>query len=669
MHRDTARTLSRRSFLVGAGAAGAALTASMAVAGSARAKEGQAASSAKDASNAKGADAAMSAEDVIASMDVPATRADEDWESRVTEELFCDVLVVGGGFSGTNAAVQAGENGDSVILCESQSFLGGNGLGIECTNAYGLHSNPDNITLGQMVAYESKAQAYTTNQMFVRDMVSHAAENVQWLIDNGVQYTPEEELDQAYKDMYKQGHYRAEFSFEYVYANGAAGQGFFPAMKRKLVEYGVNVRLGTRVRKLMLDGEDKVAGAYATDSYGDVVKINARSVIVGTGGFGEDPDHWARLGIDLNDIRVIGTHGHFGDGVNMILQAGGIDHGAPAFGCTNIIGSADAWGPIWDKLCWGGPSLWVDKNGERFSDEAVSTYTHNFELQNVPVRLAGGTCWTVMDADVLATMLDGDEEAASLWDEMVATGDDAYKADTLEDLADIMGVDKDLFLDQVAAYNKMAEAGEDTDYGKDPQYLMPIKTAPFYCGLIRGALEGLYSGGVKTDRDFHVKLPGRDKAFQNLYAIGADGGMLYNFVYGLDINGSMSCHGVNSARTSANRSHEFVEKEGKLTGEPSVENGMTVVKTVVNQLGLVDLGITAADSPATISRDDARYADFFSSLEKLTGMHIEKMDMQLTVTESKGAKIAATGEIPIVYNYKLESLTGTIDGKDVSYTA
>ena len=100
--------------------------------------------------------------------------------------------------------------------------------------------------------------------------------------------------------------------------------------------------------------------------------------------------------------------------------------------------------------------------------------------------------------------------------------------------------------------------GIDGDYGKDPQYLMPIETAPFYCGLIRGALEGLYSGGVKTDRTFHVKKPGRDQAFENLFAIGADGGMLYNHVYGLDINGSMSCHGVNSARTAANCAHELL---------------------------------------------------------------------------------------------------------------
>ena len=143
--------------------------------------------------------------------------------------------------------MQAAENGDNVLLCEGQSFMGGNGLGVECTNAYGLHPNSEGVSLGEMVAAEAKEQAYTTNQMFTRDMISHAADNVQWLIDDGVQVAqPTEELDEAYLAMYKEGHYGATYSFEYVYANGAAGQGFFPYMKKKLAEYGVNLRLGAR---------------------------------------------------------------------------------------------------------------------------------------------------------------------------------------------------------------------------------------------------------------------------------------------------------------------------------------------------------------------------------------------------------------------------------------
>ena len=93
--------LSRRNFLLGAGAAGMAM--------------------------------AMSAAGVAYAADKK-DEEDTDWASQVTEEISCDILVVGGGFSGTAAAVQAGENGDKVLLIEGQSALGGNGTGTELYN-------------------------------------------------------------------------------------------------------------------------------------------------------------------------------------------------------------------------------------------------------------------------------------------------------------------------------------------------------------------------------------------------------------------------------------------------------------------------------------------------------------------------------------------------------
>ena len=87
--------LSRRNFLLGAGAAGMAM--------------------------------AMSAAGVAYAADKK-DEEDTDWASQVTEEISCDILVVGGGFSGTAAAVQAGENGDKVLLIDD--FLA-NGKALE----------------------------------------------------------------------------------------------------------------------------------------------------------------------------------------------------------------------------------------------------------------------------------------------------------------------------------------------------------------------------------------------------------------------------------------------------------------------------------------------------------------------------------------------------------
>lgn len=481
-----------------------------------------------------------------------------DYANNVDEELSCDILIVGGGLTGVCAAVQAGENGDDVLIIEGQAALGGNGLGVECTCGYGLHPNTENVPLGEMIAYEVKSQAYAINPLFYRDLLENAGKNIEWLMGNGVEYQPTEEISEEYLAMYKEGRYRAEYSFDFVYKDGAAGIGYFPAMKKKLKEYGAGLRLNTRGRELFLDERGNVGGAYATDKYGDTIKINAKAVIIATGGFGEDKDRMGLLGVNLDEIRFIGTPGHYGDGINMAIGIGGIWQGQPALGCTNIIGSAEPWGGIWDHLCWGGPSLWVDINGERFSDEAVSAYTHNMELQNVPVRLNGGSCWSIMDQTVLDAMLDGDADTAKEWDAMIESGDDAYKADTIEALAAAISLDKDVLANTIEEYNEQARQGRDDIFGKDPQYLLELAVPPFYAARISSVLEGSYAGGVKTDRRFRVKKPGRDQAFENLFAIGSDGAMLWNNVYGLDINGSMSCNGFHSARTAANTAHAYI---------------------------------------------------------------------------------------------------------------
>ena len=71
-----------------------------------------------------------------------------------------------------------------------------------------------------------------------------------------------------------------------------------------------------------------------------------------------------------------------------------------------------------------------------------------------------------------------------------------FKADTLEELAVKIGQDPATFVKTVEDYNALCEAGTDTEFGKDPKYLIPVKQAPFYgihrrmrCSTICAGLE------------------------------------------------------------------------------------------------------------------------------------------------------------------------------------
>lgn len=101
-----------------------------------------------------------------------------------------------------------------------------------------------------------------------------------------------------------------------------------------------------------------------------------------------------------------------------------------------------------------------------------------------------------------------------------------YAADTLEEVAQIAGLDEEAtanFVAEVAHWNEMCEAGEDTDWGIDPQLLMPIKDAPFFFAFTTtggNPSNGLCQhAAVCTDGNYQV-LTGEKAPIPGLYAAG-----------------------------------------------------------------------------------------------------------------------------------------------------
>lgn len=94
----------------------------------------------------------------------------------------------------------------------------------------------------------------------------------------------------------------------------------------------------------------------------------------------------------------------------------------------------------------------------------------------------------------------------------------------------------------------------------------------------------------------------------------------------------------------------------------------TLVKTATNEMTLVDWDVSEADSPITVTSDDAKIADYVDDLREITGYDIESLTMQVKVTEFAGAEIAATHENVKDNTYAIESLEAVVDGKTITYT-
>jgi fumarate reductase flavoprotein subunit len=103
-------------------------------------------------------------------------------------------------------------------------------------------------------------------------------------------------------------------------------------------------------------------------------------------------------------------------------------------------------------------------------------------------------------------------------EQMVAAGK-VQRADSVAALGKALGLPVDAFEGSVARHNAQVADGEDTDYLKDPKFLEPIATPPFYGAEIRPATVCFTACGPRIDRDGGV-LDTAGRPVPGLFAAG-----------------------------------------------------------------------------------------------------------------------------------------------------
>lgn len=600
----------------------------------------------------------------------------------VTETIYSDILIVGGGFAGLAAAAQAGENGDNTILIEGQSVLGGNGQGVEGTFAVDSKFQQEQgieVKKSVIMQEELGKPQWAVNGLFYRDLIENSAANIEWAVEKGAALS-------GLIDNYPIGPTAGKVDTFHWWQDGAAGAGYIPYMSEYARQQGVDIRLNNRGLEFSYSEDGKVDGVYAQDAFGDIVNYKARTVILATGGFANDPKRCVRYGFNLDELELVGTPGHYGDGINMAIAGGAAEYTGVCCLKYNRIGhdfSVETFGPLWSAFCFGGAFLWVNEDCERFVDEACALEVGNTISQSAPIHLQPHTiCYSVFDATVCQQQKDAWKDTADEWGDdldkqllgLIDEGDDVWVADTLEEVAEKAGLDADAFVTAVEEYNAACDAGEDEWFGKPAEYLAKIETAPFYVTKIHPTMEGPL-GGVKIDRTFRPVLD-QGGVMENVFAIGLDSMMLYRDVYPMDVPGSASAECLNGGRVSANESHKIIEEVGSIE-VPAFDssdariNAKQVIMAVSELLTTVDLGLTAEDSPATVSTDDEKFADFFSQVK--TYKHVADLDLaDCTVTTKITSVLSQTARADSQQyhnHYDVQSVEMTVNATKVTYTA
>ncbi|MDD4439476.1 MAG: FAD-binding protein, partial [Tissierellia bacterium] len=369
-------------------------------------------------------------------------------KEKTTTEKQTDVVIIGAGGAGLASAVSANENGARVIVLEKMPKVGGN------TIISGAAYNAVDPKRQEAQGIEDSIEKHYTqtyeggdkkgNPELIRVLVENAYPTIEWLEGMGMEFKPE--LFTVLGGMWPRAHAPVK----------PLGTGFIDTFMNYIDEHKdqMEVMVNTKVTEITMEN-GKVLGVKAEGPDGDVI-IRANAVIVAAGGFGnsiEMRNEYNTQWPDLTKLKSTNHPGATGDGITMAEAAGanlvGMEYiqllpmGDPDTGSLsgNIEQSVEN-------------RIFVNKDGSRFVDEGARRDVMTKAL----FEQEDAFMWVVLDSQNYPT---GDEKNHfnESINELVAAKR-AYKADTLEDLAEQIGVDPSNLVKTVEDFNAHVDSKE-----------------------------------------------------------------------------------------------------------------------------------------------------------------------------------------------------------------
>ena len=411
-------------------------------------------------------------------------------EEETLKDASCDIVVVGGGVAGMTAAITASKAGKQVILIDKLGTLGSGDsarissyfraggsklqqeLGVEKTSAQDyydkIHSESPNIP-SEVLEILSKE-------------VGPAAD---WLMELGVNFGKVSKSDPLRINM----------------ADGSApGPEMVKALWGELDRLGVEYRLDTRATDILMENGTAVGVSvtHGEQSY----NIRARAVIMASGGYANNPDLIGRYAPEWMTQPSTGSPALTGDGQLMAERAGAKLISMDIIKKNPVcLETPDGNFSLIGVLSY---SILVNHGGNRFINEDLSSTIVKAEAV---MQQEGKEAYIIFDQQAL-------DDTANVR----KYNDRGYfmKADTMEELAGLIDVDKDALLATFAKYQETFDAGIEDEFGRTLSYR--LDKAPYYVCRVTASLQNT-SGGMAVD-PYGRALNAEDQVIPGLYGAG-----------------------------------------------------------------------------------------------------------------------------------------------------
>ncbi len=472
------------------------------------------------------------------------------------KEITVDVVVCGAGAAGVPAAVRALDLGATVAVLQKEAVPVSQGNCSSCI----VKGESTEAGLKKWLTFATAVNCWRNNRKLLEAYVDRSEEAIRFLVAKGGLNEENEFKNEKYgfsiyqysndpfTSLKHDGTQTYDFGDDVVSIYGPwfgpkpsnYGTLVSAILKEAQEEYGdkLQVFFSTPVVQLLKDADGAIVGCVGKDLDGNYIKVNAKSVILATGAYENNATMVRRFCPDIEKFDKKVVH-RTGDGNILAIEAGGC---MEPVAHSRVMHDFDA-GLMWDEP----PYLIVNMNGERFIDEEVDmAYISNalrwqpsYKGENMDPehQESGSIGWycQIYDNDymqyatgpvpdfVMARYLKEEDPSlhVSVFPELI----DTFRADTIEELAEKLGLPVEKTVETFNRYNELCEKGEDVDFGKPSKYLHAFKTAPFW-GTRRHIRCSSITAGVLTDEYGRVTTE-EGEVIKGLYAVGNLGGQFF----------------------------------------------------------------------------------------------------------------------------------------------
>ena len=471
------------------------------------------------------------------------TAVENNGEKAEDSTVDADIVIVGAGGAGMTAAITAAEEGKSVVILESQSMVGGNSVratggmnagktvyqdenefgeaaGVEKTLKTAAEKYADNETITalaktvseQWAEYQANPTGYfdsvelmeldtmvggkgINDPELVETLCSNSADAIDWLDEHGI----------TLHNVASFGGASVKRIHRPVDADGktiSVGSYMIPLLQENCEKAGVQILLNTTANEILTDANGAAVGVKATGASGETVTVNAKAVVLTTGGFGANLDMVTEYKPELKGFMTTNAAGAQGQGIEMAtaIGAGTVDMDQIQIHPTVEANTAAL---ITEGLRGDGAVL-INAEGKRFIDEVGTRDV----VSAAEIAQTGSYSWLVVDQAMV--------DASSVIQGYIKKGY-TVTGETYEELGKAMGVDEAAFAETMNTWNGYVDAKNDPDFGRT-SFANKLDTAPYYAIKVTAGVHHTM-GGLTINTNTEV-LKEDGSVIHGLFAAG-----------------------------------------------------------------------------------------------------------------------------------------------------